>query len=68
MFSLDIELIDFLKGKNASALVNRLLLEWKDRETCESMTIEQLQAEKDCNKLEREFKTKCKEVRKNALK
>ena len=66
MFSLDVEVIDFLKGKNGSSLVNGLLLQYMESEDCASMTMEQLQAEKDCNKAEREFKTKCKELRKNA--
>ena len=68
MFCVDGEVEEFLKGKNASSLVNRLLLEYMDNEDMAHMTMEQLQAEKDCNKVEREFKAKCKELRKNARK
>ena len=69
LLTLDIEVVEYLKKQdNASSLVNRLILENMDSEDMAQMTMEQLQAEKDCNKAEREFKTKCKELRKNARK
>ena len=68
MLSLDCNVVEYLrKGSNASELVNRLLLEHMKRENWESMTMEQLKAEKEVIKFKRECEAKCKEVRNNAI-
>ena len=66
MFCVDEEVVDFLKGKNASGLVNGLLHKEMDERDLGLMSKDQLQIELDCNKLERETKKKLKEMRKNA--
>ena len=68
MLYLEQDLVDALKGEPLSPLVNRLLKQHIDQDALENMSIPQLHAEKACNKLEREFKAKCKEVRANANK
>ena len=66
MFCVDINVAEFLKGKNGSELVNRLLLEYMDIEDCASMTMEQLKAEKEVNKVNREKAKLIEEIRKDA--
>ena len=66
MFCVDEEVTDFLKGKNASELVNRLLHKEMDMQDLGLMSQKQLQTELDCNKLEKETKKKLKEMRQNA--
>ena len=66
MFCVDGEVEEFLKGVNASELVNRLLLEHMNKEDLNSMTKEQIQAELKINALKRKTDKEVKELRKNA--
>ena len=66
MVSMDSDVIEFLKTLNASELINRLLREYIKDNDIMSMSIPQLKAEVQCEKLEKELKKKQKEIRKNA--
>ncbi len=68
MFCIEQEIVLFLKGKNGSELVNRLLLEHMKDSDIMSMNIPQLKAEVEIERLEKELKKKTKELRTNANK
>ena len=68
MLYLDIELIEFLKGKNASELITRLLNEHMDHQVVSRLTKEETLAELKCIKLTKQHNKKLKEIRKNARK
>ena len=68
MFCIEQEIVLFLKGKNGSELVNRLLLEHMKDSDIMSMNIPQLEAEVEIERLEKELKKKTKELRTNANK
>ena len=68
MFCIEQEIALFLKGKNGSELVNRLLLEHMKDSDIMSMNIPQLKAEVEIERLEKELKKKTKELRTNANK
>lgn len=63
---MDSDVVEFLKTLNASELINRLLREHMKDNDVMSMTIPQLKAEKECNRLEKELKKRQKELRHNA--
>ena len=56
MFSLDVEVIEFLKGKNASALVNDLMLKHMEQEDYYSMSDEELNRRIEAEKVLEEAK------------
>jgi len=65
IFCIDEELFNFLKGKNASELVNKLLNEQIEKERFDGYNKEQCQTELDIIKLKKEMDNKIKEMRKN---
>ena len=67
MFCIEREVADFLKGKNASKLVNELLLDVMQKSKYEGMNREQLLAEKTIIDLKKNMEKKIIGIRKNVL-
>lgn len=63
---LDEDVVEFLKGRNASKLINNLLLEVMQKERYEGMSISQLEVEQQIIEMQKESEAKAKEMRKNA--
>ncbi len=66
MFYLNIELIDFLRGVNASELISRLLNEHINEDALENMTEKQCQTELKVIKLQQKMDKTIKKLRKDA--
>jgi len=66
MFCVDEELVDYLKGKNGSELVNGLLHERMGKDRLDGLNEEQCKAELEIIRLKKEVEEKSKEIRQNA--
>ena len=66
MFCVDEELVDYLKGKNGSELVNELLHKQMGKDNLDGFNEEMCKAELEVIHMKEEMETKIKEIRENA--